>query len=353
MIAGYLLRDVVGPLVLALGLAYVLDPLVAWLCARMRCGRALAVTLVFTVFLAAAGGVVYYLVDQGVELFRAAFGDRGFIENLPSQALAFVEGLPAWVPGRDSLLEILGGSSPASGGAAAPAESLRTTARDLERAIVAVGGALGTLFTVMSLAVLVPIYLFYFMLDLPRIYAWFRAHTPAAYQERVYGLAHTIHVGLSAFLRGRVVIAVAKGLLTALGLWIVGLPYAFVVGVAAGVLSILPFVGAGLGFVVSMILVLVAQMGAGGLIGVVVVFVAAEVIEGYVLYPLILSESLEMHPVTMLFSVLLWGTIFGVFGVLVAIPLTIVTRSIARDLLFDPLAEMSGGASGELRSQRD
>lgn len=344
LFAGYLLRDVVGPLVLALGLAYVLDPLVHWTRERLRCGRPLAVFVVFTVFLALAGGAVWFLVDQGIALFRAAFGDAGFLATLPERALAFLQELPTWVPGRDGLIEVLSGPS---SDPAADQERLRATTRDLESALVAIGSALGTIFTVLSLAVLVPIYLYYFMLDLPRLYGWFRAHTPAAYQKRIYGLLHTIHAGLSAFLRGRVLIAVAKGLLTAVGLSIVGLPYAFVVGMAAGLLSILPFVGAGLGFVVALVLVLVSAMGASGLIGVVVVFVLAEAIEGYVLYPLILSDSLEMHPVTMLFSVLLWGTIFGVFGVLVAIPLTIVTRAIVRDTLLDPLAAMANGAPSD------
>lgn len=342
LIAGYWLRDVVGPLLLALGLAYVLDPLVVLCCDRFRMRRGLAVFVVFFVFVASAGGGLWFLIDQGIELYRAAFGESGFVESLPRDAFAFAKKLPTWVPGREGIIELFGGmvgENPAS------TDSMRGTAKDIEAAVVAIGQALGTIFTVLSVAILMPIYLYYFMLDLPRIYGWFRDHTPANFQPRVYALMGRIHSSLSAFLRGRVVIAIVKGSLTALGLSLVGIPYAFVVGMVSGLLSILPFVGAGLGFVTSIALVLVSKMGAGSVIWVVVVFAIAEAIEGYVLYPLILSERLDMHPVTMLFSVLLWGTVFGIFGVLVAIPLTIVVRAIAQDILLEPLQTLASSGS--------
>ncbi|MCB9890298.1 MAG: AI-2E family transporter [Planctomycetes bacterium] len=338
LISGYWLREVVGPLVVAVGLAYVLDPIVHVLTHRFRMPRGLAVFTVFLVFLAGAGGAVWFLVEQSIDFYEAAFGDGGFIEDLPRDAYAFAQNLPKWVPGRETLLDVFGGADSNQ-----PIEfpPMRGTARDLEAAIVAVAKALGTIFTLLSLVVLVPIYLYYFMLDLPRLWAWFQAHTPKSYQPRVFGVLSKIHEGLSAFLRGRVVIAILKGLLTSVGLWLVGLPYAFAVGMFSGLLSILPFIGAGLGLLVSVALVLVSKLGAASLVWVLAVFLIAEIIEGYVFYPWILSGRLDMHPVTMLFSVVLWGSVFGIFGVLVAIPLTIVVRAIVRDVLLDPLETLA------------
>lgn len=330
LVGAYWLRVVVGPLLFALCFAYVLEPLVDAVQRRTRLSRVLSVFIVFLCFLTLAGVGIWYLVTQGIALTEAALGETGFLKTLPQEAAAFVEtNLPEWHQLKDWLREHQ------------TDELLTRTITGGRAAVDAVLAWFGTIFNVLSIAVLFPIYLYYFMLDLPKIWSWIKARLPGRHRQRILDVTGRIHDGLSAFLRGRLVIAILKGFLTAFGLMLVGIPYAFAVGMVAGLLSILPFVGAALGLVTSVILVLVEGMGAATLVWVIVVFVLAEAIEGYILYPLILSDKLDMHPVTMLFSVLAWGSIFGIFGVLVAIPLTIIVRAIAQEFLMKPLERLA------------
>lgn len=331
VLTAYWLSSVFGPLLLGLVLAYVLDPIVQLCERRVGLRRAFAAPLVLLLFLLSSGGVLWFLVDQGIALYDYAFATPGLLRNLPQEFADFARELPTWVPGKEEVLAWLN--------AIQGRETLSTAVATLQDAIEALGNALGTLFTLLSLVVLLPIYLYYFLQDLPAIFAWFRAHIPASHRERVLSTAGRIHVGLAAFLRGRIVIAVLKGSLLALGLYFIDLPFAFAVGMITGMLSIIPIVGSALGLIVAILLAL--QMGVGTVTWVLVIFGVAELIEGYLLYPLILAGRLAMHPVTMLFSFLAWGSILGIFGVLVAIPLTIIARAITDEFVLRPLERLA------------
>ncbi|MFQ5504907.1 MAG: AI-2E family transporter [Planctomycetota bacterium] len=337
LVLTYYLRSVFGPVLLALGLAYVLDPLVRK-GTSFGFSRGMAVALVFSVFLATGGAGVWFLVNQGIELFHAAIGDpsdplqKGFLIDLNQKVGDFLSAqfpsLPERV--RDYVYQF----------DLERAYTVVATASDL---LAEFGKGLSGLVNLISFFVLVPIYLYYLMLDLPKLFGWIQEHLPGRQRERLVKVAREIHLGLAAFLRGRLVIALIKGILTSIGLQIVGVDYAFLVGMLAGFLSILPFLGAALGLIGSAILVLVGPSAAivGSLIGVIVVFTVAELIEGYVLYPLILGEKLDMHPVTMIVSILAWGSILGLFGILVAIPLTIIVKTLAEEYLLPPLEQLA------------
>ncbi|PIE22830.1 MAG: hypothetical protein CSA62_10295 [Planctomycetota bacterium] len=345
LLLGYWLRSIIGPVLLALALAYVLDPLVRRLNA-IKLSRPMAVFVVFVLFVGVGGLAIWFLIDQGTELYYAAFGREtvghpqyqpGFLLGLGDRVSDFLQvQFPEFFDSDerrvllDDLRERL---SP---------ESIQETMKGTVSFIESAGEGILTIVNVLSILVLVPIYLFYFMLDWPSIVHWIKRHLPGRYRRRVIESVQRIHTGLAAFLRGRIMIAVIKGLLTAAGLQLTGIPYAFLIGMLSGLLSILPFIGAALGVLVSVILVLVDQNGdIGMLIGIAAVFGVAEAIEGYLLYPWILSEKIDMHPVTMLVSVLIWGAVLGFFGVLVAIPLTIIVKQIVIEFVMPPILQLA------------
>jgi predicted PurR-regulated permease PerM len=351
LLLGYWLRSIIGPVLLALALAYVLDPMVRRLNA-MRLGRPMAVFLVFVLFMAIGGLAIWFLLDQGTEFYYAAFGreapdhplhEPGFLFGLGDRVANFLElQFPSFFEDEERaklLVDIRERLSP---------ESIKETMKGTVNFLESIGEGVLTLVNVLSILVLVPIYLFYFMLDWPGIVRWIKGHLPGRYRRRVVETVQRIHTGLAAFLRGRIVIAVIKGLLTAGGLQLTGIPYAFLIGMLSGLLSILPFVGAALGVLVSAVLVLVDQNGdIGMLVGIAAVFGIAEAIEGYLLYPWILSEKIDMHPVTMLVSVLVWGAVLGFFGVLVAIPLTIVVKQLVIEFVMPPIQQLADEAEDE------
>ncbi len=337
------LRAVVGPLLIALALAYILEPLVQYF-GRKGIPRTIGVTLCFLAFLGVSGAALWYLIAGAIDLYEAAFlgdpnvqGSQGFLYDLPEKVLLFFHANiephlgPAWKKGAEDFLN--GILQPQRLG-----ELLKQSAETLG----GLGSGISGFFNLVSLVFLVPIYLLYFMLDFPRVKTWIRDHLPGRQRGRILKVADQIHIGLSAFFRGRLSIALIKGMILSIGLFFLGVPYAFVLGILSGLFSILPFLGALIGLVASIAVALGdTGLGVGPLLWITGIFLAAEGIEGYFLYPLILGDKLDMHPVTMLFSLLFWGAIFGLFGVLVAIPLTIIVRVLAREYLLPPLENLA------------
>ncbi|HHI79663.1 MAG TPA: AI-2E family transporter [Planctomycetes bacterium] len=337
------LRAVVGPLLIALALAYILEPLVQFFC-RKGLPRKLGVTIIFLAFLGISGAALWYLIAGAIDLYEAAFlgdpnvvGSKGFLYALPDRVLEFFHTQiephlgPAWKQGAEEFLK----------GALKP-ERLGEILKQSAETLGGLGSGISGLFNLISLVFLVPIYLLYFMLDFPRVKTWIRDHLPGRQRERILKVANQIHIGLSAFFRGRLSIALIKGMILSIGLFFLGVPYAFVLGILSGLFSILPFLGALIGLLASIAVALGdTGLGVGPLLWITGIFLAAEGIEGYLLYPLILGDKLDMHPVTMLFSLLFWGAIFGLFGVLVAIPLTIIVRVLAREYLLPPLENLA------------
>ncbi len=343
LLLAYWLRIVVGPLLLALCFAYILEPVVQRLMA-WRFPRFLAVAAVFLAFLAVTGVGIWLLVRGSMDLYQAAFlgaegrpDSRGFLFALPDLALGFYHEQietylrQAWRAEVGAWLEDL-----------FDPKRLIPLLEKVPVLLSGLGSGVSGFFDLVSILVLLPIYLFYLMLDYPRVLSWVERHLPGRHRPRILRTARRIHEGLAAFLRGRILIAIFKGLLLAFGLWLCGVPFPFVVGLLSGLLSILPFLGAALGLIAAVILALAYQTGGIGVLGgIALVFLAAEAVEGYVLFPWILGDKLDMHPITMLFSVLAWGAIFGFFGVLVAIPLTIIAKILFQDFVLPPIERLA------------
>lgn len=147
---------------------------------------------------------------------------------------------------------------------------------------------------------------------------------------------------LVAFFRGQIIIALAQGLLYAVGFALAGLPYGFVIGIMLGFLNIIPYLGsiAGLGLTIPL-----AYFGAGGsamqAISVLVVFLVVQVIEGYILTPRIMGDSTGLHPALIVFSVFFWGAALdGILGMMLAVPLTAFAVVFGRLLKKKYISEM-------------
>ena len=127
---------------------------------------------------------------------------------------------------------------------------------------------------------------------------------------------------IANFFRGRLTVCFFKGLFLSVALTLAGVQYAFLFGMLSGFLSILPFFGPFLGFMLAFTVGIAHQGVMGSLVRTGVIFALAEVIEGYVLLPRILGDSLGLHPLVVFFSLLAGGAALGMLGVLVALPLT-------------------------------
>jgi predicted PurR-regulated permease PerM len=177
---------------------------------------------------------------------------------------------------------------------------------------------------------LIPVVAFYLLRDWDVLMAKIEAILPRRWQATTVKLAGECDEVLSAFLRGQLMIMVLLGIIYAIGLWIVGLKLALLVGLIAGLASVVPYLGFVVGIVSASIAALVQFHDWLPLVYVAVVFGIGQMLEGMVLTPLLVGDKIGLHPVAVIFAVLAGGQLFGFVGVLLALPVAAVIMVILR-----------------------
>ena len=155
---------------------------------------------------------------------------------------------------------------------------------------------------------------------------------PRSVEPLIATLARESDDVLGAFLRGQLLVMLCLASLYALGLAVVGLEFALLIGLLAGLVSFVPYLGLIVGIAVAGIAILFQTQNPVDLFWVFAVFGVAQVIEGTVLTPLLVGERIGLHPVTVIFAVLAGGQLFGFFGILLALPVAAVLAVIMRHI---------------------
>jgi len=194
--------------------------------------------------------------------------------------------------------------------------------------------------------VVVPVVAFYLLLDWDRMIASIDGWLPLDHAVTIRELAREVDAVLAGFVRGQLTVAAIQGTFYAVALMLVGLQFGLVVGLAAGMISFIPYVGATLGGLVAIGLALFQFWAEPWWIGVVAaIFVAGQVIEGNFLTPKLVGGSVGLHPVWLLFSLSVFGALFGFVGMLVAVPMAatigVFSRFGIRQYLAGPLYHSS------------
>ena len=185
------------------------------------------------------------------------------------------------------------------------------------------------LFSVISLVVVTPVVAFYLLRDWRRAVAQLDSWMPRRYAGVLRLQAREVDRILSAWLRGQAICCVLLAAFYAVALTMVGLDLGLIVGMAAGLLSFIPYVGSVMGGVTSIALAL-AQFHWQGVAVVGAVFVVGQVLEGYVIYPRFLGDRVELHAVWVIFALFAGGAAFGFLGVLLAVPVAAALGVLAR-----------------------
>jgi len=194
------------------------------------------------------------------------------------------------------------------------------------------GGA--AVFGFLSLLIITPVVAFYILIDWDRMIAEIDNWLPLDHRDRLRSIAREINHALAGFIRGQSLVCMFLGLWYALGLTLIGLEFGFLIGVLAGILSFVPYVGSLTALVLSLGVALVQGWPnlklffmALGVVG------SGQFLEGYVLSPKLVGESIGLHPVWLMFALLAFGELFGFVGLVVAVPTAAVIGVLVRHLI--------------------
>lgn len=183
---------------------------------------------------------------------------------------------------------------------------------------------------ILGLVGLVPVVTFYLLLDWDDLLGRIRNLLPRDIEPRVSQLARECDEVLAAFLRGQLMVMVALGVVYAVGLQMVGLQLALIIGMVAGLGSIIPYFGFAIG-IVAATLAAVIQFGSFEAVALVwVVFAVGQAIEGWVLQPWLVGDRIGLHPVAVIFAIMAGGQLFGFMGMLLALPVAAVIMVLLR-----------------------
>lgn len=319
----YLFSSVLLPFIAGLVLGYLLDPLADRLerAGLNRLGATLVIliacSLVFAVILILAVPVLIHQL-------------AGFIDALPElvtrlQALAIEQGGVLSERFGGNLLERLGlGGSPSTGDvqksvgnfAQQGAQWLLTFLKSLWS-----GGA--ALVSLLSLLVVTPVVAFYILLDWDRMVASIDGWAPVGSRAIVRELAADMDRAIAGFLRGQSLVCLFLGLWYGLGLSLIGLNYGFLIGITAGLLSFVPYVGSLTALVLAAIVAIVQGWPSWSLFAMAMGVVGVgQFLEGNILTPRLVGASVGLHPVWLMFSLFAFGSLFGFTGLIMAVPIS-------------------------------
>lgn len=319
----YLLAPILTPFLVAAFLAYLGDPLVDRL-ERLKLTRTLAVTVVFVVICLVLLGffllVVPVLETQVKQLLAKMPGYLEWTMNVLAPYLSERFGVDPSVLEVERLKSVVASHWKETGGI------IRNTIQAISHSGVVVLGWVANL-------ALVPIITFYLLRDWDRLVAYINDLLPRAVEPLLVQLARESDDVLGAFLRGQLLVMLALAMIYSIGLSLVGLEFALLIGLIAGLVSFVPYLGLIVGVGIAALAVLFqTPHELFNLVWVFAVFVIAQVIEGTILTPLLVGEKIGLHPVAVIFSVLAGGQLFGFFGVLLALPLAAVLAVILRHI---------------------
>jgi len=316
----YLLAPVMAPFLLSALLAYLGNPLVERL-QTYKISRTLAVTIVFFTLLLTLTLLLLFLIPALIQqvqnlIYRLPY----YVSWLQTNVLPWLQvhlGIDPEVFNLTSFKAQLANSlDKASGFASYLLNWLRASSL--------------TVLEWITELILVPVVTFYLLRDWPRIVMLMQDLLPRRIEPIVVRLVRESDEMLGAFLRGQLIVMLALGTIYAVGLTIAGLDFALLIGLVAGLISFVPYLGVIVGVTLASLAALLQFQEFSALWPVAIVFTLGQIVESLVLTPLLVGDRIGLHPVAVIFAILAGGHLFGFFGILLALPVAAVSMVLLR-----------------------
>ena len=321
----WLLNDILLPFVVGIVVAYFLDPVVHRL-QRLGLSRAMA-TAAVTIM------AVLLTVAVAMAILPPLFGQvQALIVKIPEYVVKASMRIQPLV---EPLMHKLG-MQPLS------VQDLQAKAAQWAGSALAVAGSVAgqvaqrgvAIINLLGLLFITPVVTFYMLRDWEKVLAAIDGALPLDHADTIRKLARESNAAIAGYLRGQALVCLCLGSIYAIGLSLVGLQFGLVIGVIAGAISFIPFVGTFVGAVMALGMAL-AQFPPEwmGVAKVAAVFLFGQTMEGNVLSPKLVGDRVGLHPVWIMFALLAGGSLFGFVGVLVAVPTASVIGVIVRHLI--------------------
>ncbi|OYW60139.1 MAG: AI-2E family transporter [Azorhizobium sp. 32-67-21] len=316
----WLLRGILLPFVAGIALAYFLNPIVERL-SRLGIARTPSSLLIVGVFLLVI--VMFLLV---------------LLPLLGSQLAEFITKLPSYVTrlqglvtdeNRDWINHFFGDRVP---------DIQRSLADLMSQGVSYLLGLISSiwsggqaLLSVFSLVVVTPVVVFYVLCDWPAMVNAVDSWIPLHQRPVVRRLGREMDLAVAGFIRGQALVCLLLGTFYAVALSMAGLNFGLLIGIASGLITFIPYVGSLTGLVLAMGVAIVQFFPDWTMIGIILgIFVTGQTIEGYILSPKLVGDSIGVHPVWLMFSLFAFGYLFGFVGLLLAVPLTAAAGVLVR-----------------------
>jgi len=316
----YLLAPVLTPFLAAALLAYLGDPLVDRMEAK-GLPRTAAVVVMFVIMLSVMAGLVLLLVPA-----------------LQQQLLSLAKALPRYI---DWAQEHFAPWLNENVGVDANLLDWSTLKSAVQQYWLQVGSAAGgvvawlsssgmALIAALANLVLIPVVTFYLLRDWDHFVTHLRRLLPRKWESTVVQLTKDSDTVLGAFMRGQLLVMLALATVYSLGLWWVGLELALIIGVIAGIVSFVPYLGFIIGILLAGVAAIMQFHEVYYLLLVAAVFGVAQMLEGMVLTPMLVGDKIGLHPVAVIFAIMAGGQLFGFVGIMLALPAAAVIMVLLR-----------------------
>lgn len=334
--AGYSLQGIFTPVLIGLFFAYLFSPLITYAEEHWRFPRPLTITLLLVFLIGLGAGLIGWLGP-----------------TIEKQIITFTQKTPIYLESFAQQYNIdLEDSSEQLQDIASTAKI--NTVSLIKAALAGTSQAFGLAGNVVTMTtyfllsfVLIPVYFFFFAWNFPTMIHTLEEYIPSSRKNRIVAIVKRMDLAVGSFFRGRLVISLLMGVMLSIGWWIVEVPYWFLLGIGTGILSIIPY-GATLGWPLAVLLkYLEVTTGSGEssfdweaiLVWPSVVYGVVQLLEGWVLTPWVQSQSTELSAVTILIVVFIGGAVGGLYGLILAIPLTVCIKIIFDEVLLERLKQ--------------
>ncbi|MBP2622501.1 AI-2E family transporter [Streptococcus oricebi] len=323
------LKVIMLPVILSGLIYYLINPIVDFM-EKHKVNRLLAITIVFILIaLLLIWGLAVLIPKMQEQIFS-------FIKNIPDYMEQAERALDGLVENqiseelRPQIAEVFTKFS----------SQLTTWASSFSsRAVNWAGSFIGATSQVVVALIIMPFIVFYLLRDGKNLKSYLTKFLPKNFREPTAKVLSEVNSQLANYVRGQVTVAVIVALMFILFFKIIGLRYGVTLGILAGFLNLVPYLGSFLAMLPALVLGLIA--GPIMLLKVIVVFIVEQTIEGRFVSPLILGSQLSIHPITILFVLLTSGSMFGIWGVLLGIPLYASIKVVV-SAIFEWYKEVSG-----------